>query len=325
VNRPSQEQVEHLVMMATRAPSVHNTQPWRLHTTLDGLALYRDRTRQLGALDPAGREMLLSCGALLHHLEVAARAIGFGAEVSLDLRGDAVALIALVQGADATEAELAAAVAILHRHTYRGRFEAEAVSPSELERVAAAVTAQDGLLRVVRTDELTEVEVLVSRAERSLHEVDGYDQELARWVWHGADDLARGDGLPPASVDHGEGRAESLEGRAFVTPRGRPDEPPQPEHPLVVLLSSVGDTAADWVQAGRALSALCLSATEAGLLVQPIGQVIDLPWSRHALADLLGTLGSPQMLLRIGHGASRPLTPRRPVADVLTPAQGDPS
>ncbi|MCU1602022.1 MAG: hypothetical protein JWO22_2731 [Frankiales bacterium] len=312
-------QVKHLVMMATRAPSVHNTQPWHLTPTVSGMLLSRDRTRQLHAIDPGGRELLLSCGALLHHLQVAARALGIDALISLDLRGDAVATVELSQGHDATPAEIDAAVAILHRHTSRGRFDDSDVSAADLQRLDRAVEGQGGMLRVVRADELTGVEVLLSRAERALHQVDGYDDELSRWVWHDGDD-ERGDGMPPDAVDHGAGRAESLAGREFDGPLPRPEEPPLPERPTVVLLCSLGDAPADWVQSGRALSALLLAATQAGLLAQPLGQVIDLPASRLALTQLLGTVGSPQMLLRIGHGTSRPVTPRRPVADVLTPS-----
>jgi hypothetical protein len=172
---------------------------------------------------------------------------------------------------------------------------------------------------VVRSDELVEVEVLVSRAEEALLRVDGYQQELERWVWHGVPDENRGDGLPQEAVEHGTGRAESLPGRAFAGPIPRPGDPPPAEQLTVVLLSSRADTPTDWVQAGRALSALLLTATQDGLLAQPFGQVMDLPSSRAALAHVLGIAGVPQMLLRLGHGASHPVTPRRPVADVLIP------
>jgi hypothetical protein len=312
------EEVQHLVLMATCAPSVHNTQPWLLTQTLDGLLVRRDGTRQLDVIDPDGRELLLSCGALLNHLEVAARAIGVDADVALDLRGDVVALVRLTRGPVASAQEVEDAVSILHRHTHRGRFDGRPVDAADLDGVRLAVEEQGGFLRVVRPTEIVEVEVLVSRAEEGLLRLDGYEQELGRWVWHGVGEENRGDGLPPDAVDHGAARAESLPGRAFAGPIPRPAEPPDVEHPTVVLLSSAADTPADWVQAGRALSALLLKATQIGLLAQPFGQVIDLPASRAGLAHALGIVGVPQMLLRLGHGTSHPVTPRRPVADVLT-------
>lgn len=310
------DQVEHLVLVASQAPSVHNTQPWSLRWSADELVLSRDAGRQLTVLDPTGRELLVSCGAMLHHLEVAARAMGIHTEVVVDLAGDSVARIGLTEGREATAPEIAAGVAILHRHTHRGRFAESPVSGSELARLELAVQQQHGLLRVVRPEELTEVEVLLSRAESALHRVEGYDEELAQWVWQGSDGQ-RPDGLPPEAVAHGEGRAESLEGRRFAGPIDRPAEPPVAEHPTVVLLSSVGDTAEDWVQTGRALSAMLLEATALGLVAQPLGQIIDVPASRHALARLLGIVGYPQMLLRVGHGTSQARSPRRSARELL--------
>ena len=46
-----------------RAPSVHNTQPWRWRFRGTGVELHADRGRQLAATDPEGRDLVLSCGA----------------------------------------------------------------------------------------------------------------------------------------------------------------------------------------------------------------------------------------------------------------------
>ena len=43
---------------------MHNTQPWRFTVTEQAIELYADPGRQL-LEDPAGREMIISCGAAL--------------------------------------------------------------------------------------------------------------------------------------------------------------------------------------------------------------------------------------------------------------------
>ena len=315
-------ELEHLVFMATCAPSVHNTQPWEFVAITDGVLVRQDRTRQLGVLDPEGRELLVSCGTAVHHLQVAARALSLDCEVQLlptDAGPDAVARVRLTRGRPATVAQVAAAVAILHRHTTRGRFSEDRLPQALLERLRVAVEDQRGLFRVVHDDELTTVEVLVSRAEQSLRSTPGYADELARWV-HPAGPQQPHDGLPPAAVDHGPGRAESLQGRDFGPAQApRPAEPPLAEHPTVVLLSTLADSPLDWLQAGQSLSALLLAATNQGVVAQPIGQVVDIPSARWALQQHLGTVGAPQMLLRLGFGLTvdAPLSPRRPVGEVL--------
>src|SRR5215472_8067432 len=62
---------------AVWAPSVHNTQPWWFSGDSTGLSLYADPARQLPVADPAGREMLISCGAALFTARLALRAAGY--------------------------------------------------------------------------------------------------------------------------------------------------------------------------------------------------------------------------------------------------------
>ena len=67
--------------MATRAPSIHNSQPWLWRMGPHGLELHADPTRRLPRTDPVGRDQVISCGAALHHLLVALAANGQGARV----------------------------------------------------------------------------------------------------------------------------------------------------------------------------------------------------------------------------------------------------
>jgi hypothetical protein len=69
------------VELACRAPSLHNSQPWRWVSDSAGLHLFADPTRKVQVADPSGREALISCGAVLDHLRVAMAAAGWSAHV----------------------------------------------------------------------------------------------------------------------------------------------------------------------------------------------------------------------------------------------------
>jgi nitroreductase len=71
-----------LFAIAARAPSLHNTQPWRFKVGEHAIEIYADSSRQL-RIDPDGREMLISCGAALYGLRLAVRALGNLPEVDL--------------------------------------------------------------------------------------------------------------------------------------------------------------------------------------------------------------------------------------------------
>ena len=62
--------------LASRAPSIHNTQPWLCRLSASTLHLYADPTRWLPATDADRRDLIVSCGAMLHHLEVALASLG---------------------------------------------------------------------------------------------------------------------------------------------------------------------------------------------------------------------------------------------------------
>src|SRR4249920_2634841 len=69
--------------VAVRAPSIHNTQPWRWRLDADGLALLADRSRHLAIADPDGHSLLVSCGAALHLAELALQAAGWQIRTTL--------------------------------------------------------------------------------------------------------------------------------------------------------------------------------------------------------------------------------------------------
>jgi hypothetical protein len=60
---------------------VHNTRPWFWCIAGEQEALFADNSRQLQYADAAGRDLVISCGAALHHLKVAAAAAGWKARV----------------------------------------------------------------------------------------------------------------------------------------------------------------------------------------------------------------------------------------------------
>src|SRR5690349_25066049 len=78
---PTRPEVERAVSFGVRAPSIHNTQPWRWVYRSGVLELYADRSRQLPALDPDGRSVLLSCGAALELARLGFAASGWRTEV----------------------------------------------------------------------------------------------------------------------------------------------------------------------------------------------------------------------------------------------------
>ena len=104
--------------------------------------------------------------------------------------------------------------------------------------------------------------------------------------------------------------------RAFGVRTGHPAADFEPE-PLVAVLGTPGDTAADQIIAGQALQRVLLTATDAGLAVSLLSQPIEVPAAREQLRLALGRSGTPQMVMRVGYGKPGWPTPRRSIDEVI--------
>ncbi len=321
---------EQVVSAATRAPSIHNTQPWRFSASGDVLQLRTDPSRALPVLDPTGRQRVISCGVAVEFALVALRATGW--EAGVDLLPDAgdpdhLATVRVTGEREPTDDESALAAAIEQRHTERAPFEARAVPGQLIDRLQREAGAFGVWVKPIdRSEEEVATVFLISRAEELEQGEPAYRAELERWL---RTDPGAPDGVPIGAVPSEDPatRPSNWLIRDFVVGSRTstapvpvdPDAPPPPvERPAVLLLGTMNDDRRAWLEAGRALGRLLLRITDAGLVASPLTQALDWPATRRQLTTRLSLVGHPQMLLRLGHPATRG-TPsgRRPVQEVL--------
>jgi hypothetical protein len=310
-----------VVELACRAPSIHNTQPWRWRVAPGLIELRADRSRQLPVADPTGRDLMLSCGAALDHAVVAAAGTGFDAAIvrfpdRLDV--DLLAVLRLTP-TDVTPAAAELLTALRQRCTDRRRFTSWPVPEKRLEQLARAVTT-DAVVAVPLTDvrQRFRAELLASRAMSRQTDDPRYAVEQDEWIGGRA-----GAGIPVSALIPLETGRNSRPSR-FVGPE-RVRTPSQESVEVsdgLIALTTVDDDPRAWLAAGEALSRLWLHATSAGLSIVPLSQVVEVEETRIALEhEVLGR--PPQILLRVGwqeiSRSQLPRTPRRPLEDVLLP------
>src|SRR5512139_1226494 len=91
-----QDQFRFLLRYVVLAPSTHNSQPWQFALNPNGIAIFADYTRRLPVVDHANRELLMSIGAAIMNLRIAAAHFGFACHVDYNLSGDSERPIAFV-------------------------------------------------------------------------------------------------------------------------------------------------------------------------------------------------------------------------------------
>ena len=128
-----------VVAAATRAPSIHNTQPWRFTASQNRLDVFFDPDRARPVLDPSARQQVISCGCSVEFAVVAAAAAGVATEVDLlpDEDPNHLATVRATGPAPAPDEHRALAEAIERRHTVRAAFQPRAVPAELVDRLRA--------------------------------------------------------------------------------------------------------------------------------------------------------------------------------------------
>jgi hypothetical protein len=320
-------QVAFLVETAGRAPSVHNTQPWRFRVRRSGLDLHADPARRLRAIDPAGREMLVSCGAAVFGVRLGLRHLGYGAAVELLPDAHHPGLLARVRldgevAPTAEDGEMLAAVP--HRHTHRGPFSPEPIPPGLLVRLQHDAMAEGATLVLIDERSRGRLRDLVTAAARWQQRNPLVCDELRDWTRKRGSDAR--DGVPASSyaarpageTESAGGWDGSLARRDFDQGRGEGQlEAGGPPPPVTAILVTAGDTPADWLRAGQALNRVLVHAAASWVFAALNSQPLESPPLRALVRSRLGLPGAPQMLMDFGRAHVAAATARRPVEDVI--------
>lgn len=319
------DKVDYLISTASRAPSVHNTQPWRFYVSRYVIELYADPRRKL-RLDPIGREMIISCGAALFGLRLAIRSLGYVPQV--ELLPEPPRLLARVRlGAEApiTDEEQRMLQALPHRHTHRGPFDARPLPYGLLAGLQRDAFAEGATLALVEPglgyQRLADIVAAASRRQ----DLDPVARaEIRRWA-RTADSTAR-DGIPAraypgrAFPEWAEGQRGRLRQRDFDQSRGAGTlSVVGPPAAATAVLVTGADKPADWLRAGQALHRMLAHAADRWVFASLYTQPMEAVAIRDLIRSRLDLPGFPQMLLQFGPARTTQATARRPPEELIEP------
>jgi nitroreductase len=323
---PDTETVRAALSLAIRAPSVHNSQPWRWRVGPHSLHLYADLERHLPNADPDRRDLMISCGAALNHCVIALAALGWQSKIHRFPNPADPQHLASIELQRRTPAELdvVLAAAIPRRRTDRRHFSNWPVPPGDIALMAAR-TARAGV-KLLRVEDVTGLKSVVAQAACT-HTKDGeYRSELAAWSGRHAAFA----GVPARNTPAPDLAAE-LPGRLFAaTALAQPPESTAADDNAEVLaLGTRDDDELARLRAGEATSLVLLTATALGLASCPITEPLEIAETREAIrANILDHNEFPQMLLRVGwapvNADPLPSTPRWPLPNTAKRLDGSP-
>ena len=315
-----------LLNYAVLAPSPYNSQPWRFEVSGNQVRLCAERSRSRPVADADGRELVISCGAALLHLRVAARYFGlrYALYIAPDTdQPDFLAMMEIVGEQPQTQHEANLFAAMPRRHTHRGAFDERPLSAGLLRRLREAAKSEGVQAQtIVRGPVQESVLAVAFEAERSHWRDPRYCREWANWLRRDESAALMGDGLPAGALNLPPSLLPWLPLMMRSLPAGL--VPGQTSSvsalvaPAVVSLETPGNGTREWMLAGQALARVLLTAAGAGAEASYLSHAIQSPLYCGTVRELLHTTLQPQVLLRVGYHAGGAPVPRRTVGEVTT-------
>jgi hypothetical protein len=326
------EKMNFLLRYAILAPSGHNTQPWLFKIVGNNvIEVYADRSRALPLVDPDDRELIISCGAALYNLCLAANYFGIEDEVRLlpdkNNNPGLQARISLKyddKGTIKKQAERDAPLfeAITKRRSNRSSFEKRTLPDDLLVSLKDSASGNGAWLDMIYDEEKKNALAdLISQGDRIQLSDKRFRRELAAWI-HPNRSKSQ-DGMP--GYAHGvTGDIASHLGpfliRTFDIGKGQAakDKELATGSPVLAVLGTDADEPLNWIKTGQALERILLRARADNIWTTFMNQPIEVPELRPKLLQALGrATGFPQLLMRMGYGKEVKPTPRREIDDVI--------
>lgn len=325
-----------LVQFATLAASSHNTQCWRFKIDTKSITIVPDLDRACPIVDGDNHHLFVSLGCALENLLVAANFYGYNTKVDASHPAENGIRVQLtkagVHGSDdvidtSTTEELFKAIS--KRQVSRCEYNGEPLSSCELDQLRAAGTGKGvKVLLITDPQEMKTIlydHILPANTEQMTD--TAFMKELGTWVrFNQGHAVLHGDGLYGQCT--GNPSIPKILGSYIFPFVARPG----PENNKIIkqVHSSAGfaifvsedgddDPTSRWVEVGRCYERFALRATRLEVQNAFLNQPVEVESRRPALVKLLGLNSNehPDLIVRFGKGPEMPMSPRRPVVDVI--------
>ncbi len=179
-NNMSLANFEFLVAQAVKAPSGHNTQPWKFRQSESAVEIHPDFDRRLPVVDPDDRELFVSLGCAAENLCLAAQAKGYKSVVSVGDTG--IVTVSLMEEADVKLNPLFNQIDA--RQTNRSVYTGEEIALDALRKLQS-VCSERGIsvhYYAHRTKQFNDIEQYVLQGNTYQMQNKAFKAELKSWM-----------------------------------------------------------------------------------------------------------------------------------------------
>lgn len=306
-----------LLAYAAKAPSGHNTQPWKFRTGGNTIEVLPDFDLALPVVDGNYRELYISLGCAVENLCIAANHFRYDAVITRKDREGIT--IGLTRNGACKENPLFSQIA--KRQTNRSVYTGKKISDAALGTLQS-VPVEKGVsvyLTDVDSPDGNRLAEWVFKGNEYQMSDPAFKNELLSWMrFNARQTAATNDGL--AYRVFGNPPLPRFLAKPIVSLFLKPDKQNKADKEKIrssshfVLFSCRTDTPGMWINAGRTLQRFLLRATETGIACAYLNQPCETAALAEEMRRSLPVEGNyPAVLLRIGYAAPVPYSPRRKI------------
>jgi len=313
---------EKIIPYATRAPSGHNSQPWRFVVKNSSIEIHPDFTRSLPVVDPDNRELYISLGAATENIILAAQDFGLLCDVNLFPKNKDYIQVNIQTGGKTcnTWHKL-----INMRQSNRGKYSGQPLTAGDIAKLKA-VTAEEGTHSTFITEpsDISPIVAFVKEGNRYQMSSPAFRSELLSWIrFNKQEAQSKGDGLsnsamgtPPLPFRW----LGKLIAGSMLTPekQNKKDEVLLKSASGFIIFSVDDNTKVPWVNLGRYFERMALEALKLDIAVSHYNQPLEVPELAEKLQTQFNTTGKyPCLMIRFGRAKRMPYSIRRPIESVI--------
>lgn len=314
-----------MIGYAMKAPSGHNTQPWKFSLSDNSIDIYPDFTRALPVVDANHRELYISLGAAAENLCTAAHELGYYGDVSTLTDGNGEYYVHIeLEKVEKTYSD-SLFEQITKRQTNRKVYTGRKLADGTLKVLKGVLLENDTHTYFYRNgdEEFNLLKEFVSRGNEAQMTDNDFKTELTSWIRLNKKQVELNrDGLTydvmgSPSVPQWIGKPIM---KYMLTPntQNKSDRKKMDSSSHLVLFTTSNNTPSGWITLGRSLERFLLETTILGVANAYLNQPCEVKPLAEEMQSKLSINGEhPMLLVRIGYAPSMPYSPRKEISEII--------
>jgi hypothetical protein len=324
-----EDKLNFLIRYAILAPSLRNSQPWNFRVEDGAINLFLDNSRARRTTDPELRELIISCGAALLHLCVAARKFGYDLIVEKfpDAGSNKANLLATVRLGGRKPPKETDTVMFYAIHKWlnvpRPFRENKRVPDALLGEMNQIANTELTWLYLARTGSSRDVLAgLVATGDVEQRKVEENRKKQIATAAHSKRRGQDKNSILKMDVAKGAGHVAAYFQSFLSRPLGESGEIAKKKkqlamaEPVLAILGTYDNTPEAWLAAGEALATALLRGMAIGVRASFLNNSVQMPELRDKLVKELKLEGYPQIIFRLGF-PDNTQTVRTPASDAV--------